>query len=107
MSDIKNDDIDIEEEVEVVTFIDDEGNEFEMEIVDEFEHNEKKYAVLVELVEHEHDENCDCDHEENLFIFELSQNEQNEEEFLPVEDDALLDELIKIIESRFLEEDQQ
>ena len=37
--------------VEVVTFQDDDGNEFDMEIVDEFEHAGRKFAVLAEILE--------------------------------------------------------
>ena len=88
--------------VEVVTFVDDEGNEFEMEIVEEFDHKSKHYAVLAEFSEHDHedhthDENCDCDHEESLYIFEVVKGDDGED-FLSVEDDVLMGELSERVE---------
>ena len=64
MSEIRNDE---EMTVEVVTFQDDDGNEFDMEIVEEFEHNGRKFAVLAEIEDDDcccddcWDDDCDCD----------------------------------------------
>ena len=94
-------DHDHDEVVEVVTFVDDEGNEFEMEIVDEFDHKDKNYAVLIEVRDEENG-----DEEENLYIFEVNKIEDSEEEeFQPIEDDALMDELIVVVESRLFDEE--
>ena len=38
----------MEEERDLVVFSDDEGNEFELEIVDYFDHEGQEYAVLVD-----------------------------------------------------------
>ncbi|MGI6151184.1 MAG: DUF1292 domain-containing protein [Christensenellales bacterium] len=98
--------------VEVVTFQDDDGNEFDMEIVDEFEHAGRKFAVLAEILEDAcGDEACaaccgceDDDEEEALYIFEVI-NGENGEEFVPVEDDNLLDELSTVVENLLFAED--
>lgn len=100
--------------VEVVTFQDDEGNEFDMEIVDEFEHAGRKFAVLAEIHDHDDEEGCDddacaccagCgDEEEALYIFEIV-NGENGEEFVPVEDDNLLDELSTVVENLLFTEE--
>ena len=96
--------------VDVVTFVDDEGNEFDMEIIEEFEHKGKKYAVLAEL-----EEECDCDHEEcdcdcgceeeSLYIFEVVQGEEGEE-FVSIEDDDLMNELRTVVEDMLFEEEE-
>lgn len=98
----KNMEIDEDLMVEVVTFVDDEGNEFEMEIIEELEHKGKKYAVLAEFSEEEHEhkhedgEECDCG-EESLYIFEVVAGEEGED-FLSVDDDVLMGELSEKVE---------
>ena len=121
MSEIRNDE---EMTVEVVTFQDDDGNEFDMEIVEEFEHNGRKFAVLAEIEdddcccddeecscehEHEHEHECGCgcgceDEGESLYIFEIV-NGENGEEFVPIEDDSLMDELSAVVEDMLFAED--
>lgn len=104
--------------IEVVTFVDDEGNEIEMEIIEEFEHKGEKYAVLAEIDDeeeegdgegcscaHTSDETCDCGCEDSLYIFRVVQGEDGEE-FLAIEDDELLDELSVIVEQMFADEPQ-
>jgi len=106
--------------VEVVTFQDDDGNEFDMEIVEEFEHAGRKFAVLAgisddeENGEGEETDSCSCscceceecgdDEEEALYIFEVV-NGENGEEFVPVDDDNLLDELSTVVENLLFAED--
>ncbi|MGN1068321.1 MAG: DUF1292 domain-containing protein, partial [Christensenellales bacterium] len=48
----------MEEERDVVVFSDDEGNEFELEVIDYFDHEDQEYAVLMDT------EDCDCEDEE-------------------------------------------
>ena len=85
----------MEEERDLVTFVDDEGNEFDLEVIDYFEHNGKEYGVLVdpELPD-------DAEYFE-VCIMEIVVNEAEDmEEFIPVEDEALQQELLKIEEER-------
>lgn len=98
----------MEEERDIVVFKDDEGNEFELEVIDYFEHEGQEYAVLMDPVDVDEceceDEECECEDEEcgdsdELYIMKIVTN-GDEEEFLPADDDKL-DELIKIVEARF------
>lgn len=86
-------------EVDVVTFVDDDGKEYEMEVVEYFEHKDKKYALLAEFLDDEalaaHGEDCDC--EDDLFIFEVKEDNEGLE-YVAIEDDDLLDELTVVVE---------
>ena len=108
-----------EETIEVVTFTDDEGKEFDMEIVEEFEHNGRKFAVLAGIEEdeegcsccdcgcdhdHDDDEECDCEGE-SLYIFEIVDGEDGEE-FVAIEVDGLLDELSTVVEDMIFGEEE-
>lgn len=115
MNDNINNHNDDEMLIETVTFEDDEGNTFSMEIVDEFEHKGLQYAVLTDFdEEHEHGEECGCEHgedcscsdeEQNLYIFQVVKTDDGEEDFLPVEDDSLLEELSSVVEGLLLLEE--
>lgn len=85
----------MEDERDLVTFTDEEGNEFDLEVIDYFEHKGKEYAVLVDA---ELPEEPEEDFE--VCIMEIVVNEEEDmEEFIPVDDD-LLDELFAIAEKR-------
>ena len=85
----------MEDERDLVTFTDDEGNEFDLEVIDYFEHEGKEYAVLVDA---ELPEEPEEDFE--VCIMEIIVNEEEDiEEFVPVADDKL-DELFAIAEKR-------
>ena len=85
----------MEDERDLVTFTDEEGNEFELEVIDYFEHKGKEYAVLVDA---ELPDEPEEDFE--VCIMEIVVNEEEDmEEFIPVDDD-LLDELFAIAEKR-------
>ena len=85
----------MEDERDLVTFTDEEGNEFDLEVIDYFEHNGKEYAVLVDAdLPEEPEEDFE------VCIMEIIVNEEEDmEEFVPVPDD-LLDELFAIAEKR-------
>jgi len=85
----------MEDERDLVTFTDEEGNEFDLEVIDYFEHEGKEYAVLVDA---ELPEEPEEDFE--VCIMEIIVNEEEDmEEFVPVPDDKL-DELFQIAEKR-------
>jgi uncharacterized protein YrzB (UPF0473 family) len=85
----------MEDERDLVTFTDEEGNEFDLEVIDYFEHEGKEYAVLVDA---ELPEEPEEDFE--VCIMEIVVNEEEDmEEFVPVDDDKL-DELWAIAEKR-------
>ncbi|MDL2235274.1 DUF1292 domain-containing protein, partial [Christensenellaceae bacterium OttesenSCG-928-L17] len=95
----------MEEERDVVVFADDEGNEFELDVIDYFEHDGQEYAVLMDLSALP-DEECECESEEctcegdehDVYIMKVVVN-GDMEEFLPA-DDELMDTLAEIVESR-------
>lgn len=92
----------MEEERDLVTFVDEDGNEFDLEVIDYFMHNEKEYGVLIDP-----DLPDDADYFE-VCIMEIVQHEEEElEEFLPVEDEALQAELLKIAEERMASWDEE
>ena len=69
-----------EEELDLVTFSDEEGNEFQMEVWDYFEHEGQEYAILFDLES------------------ELKVTVEGEDEiFLPADEDKM-DELTEIVE---------
>ena len=85
----------MEDERDLVTFTDEEGNEFDLEVIDYFEHKGKEYAVLVDAdLPEEPEEDFE------VCIMEIVINEEEDmEEFVPVADDKL-DELFAIAEKR-------
>lgn len=108
-----------EEERDIVEFTDEDGNSLMLEVLDSFFYNGEEFAVLGDVEEdeggceggcehhHEHGEECDHEHEHSLYIMkvETSTDESGEEieEFTPVED-ALMDALIEIVQTRFSED---
>lgn len=107
----------LDTEQDLVVFTDDDGNELTLEVLDYFFYNGKEYAVLSD-VEDElddcedcaagchacSDDSCEHDHpEKNLYIMQVIAVEDDQEEFVPVED-KLLDKLIEVVQTRFEEE---
>lgn len=86
----------MEDERDVVVFEDDAGNELTMEVLDYLAYEGKEYALLTELVEDE-DEDAE-DEEVEVFIMEVRPVGDDQEEFVPVDDD-LAEELLAIFES--------
>ncbi len=92
----------MEEERDLVTFVDADGNEFDLEVIDYFMHNDKEYGVLIDP-----DLPDDAEYFE-VCIMEIVQHEEEElEEFLPVEDEDLQAELLKIAEERMASWDEE
>ncbi len=90
--------MDMDQEVDIVVFEDENGNEVEFEIQFTFEHKGETYAVLTEATEEEPvDEEAP-----DMFILRVVQNGE-EEEFVAVEED-MMDELIGVVEGIFEEE---
>lgn len=80
----------------VITLTDEEGNEQDFELADVIEDGESTYLVLA-LTEDEEKETADDDEEEQeIVIMEVVLDENNEECYEPVTDDALLDRLFEI-----------
>ena len=103
----------MEEERDLVVFSDDEGNEFELEIVDYFDYEGQECAVLVDPESgcgcgcgcECDDEECEGEHEHEhehgaeVYIMKIVVNGEYEE-FLPADEDKM-EALSKIVEERF------
>ncbi len=92
----------MDEERDVVVFEDDAGNELTMEVLDYLSYEGKEYALLTEYVE-EPDE--DSEEPLEVFIMEVVPVGDDQEEFVPVEDE-LADQLIRIFESDDFDDDE-
>lgn len=104
----------MENEQDLVVFTDDDGKELTLEVLDYFFYNGQEYAVLTDVDGegeedgeacdcHECNEDCDHEEEESLYIMKVIAVGDDQEEFVPVEDD-LMETLIKIVQERFEEE---
>lgn len=112
-----------EEDRDIVEFIDEEGGSIELEVIDTFFYNGEEFAVLVDAEEgcdcgceecdhEEHEEGCDCGCEgEDVYLMKIipgtDENGEEIEEFVPVEDDDLMEKLIEVVQTRFMEDDEE
>lgn len=88
------------EERDFVTFTDDDGNDFELDVIEYFEHNGKEYAVLIDADAECgcDDDDCDCEHETTAYIMQVVVNEEDDtEEFISPADEEM-EELVAIVE---------
>lgn len=86
-------------EADLLTLIDDEGNEHEFEIIDELENDDGHFMALVPTQQSPEDISAES---ETYYIFEVVDID-DEEQLQEVEDEALLDRLADIFENRFNE----
>lgn len=109
-----------EEARDLIEGVDEDGNNVLLEVVRYFFYNGEEYVVLGEA--HESDCGCDCEHcdhheedeeeEENavsLYIMKVVPGEEDGEEieeFLPVEDEDLLEKLIEVVQADFEAEEE-
>jgi hypothetical protein len=83
----------------IVTFEDDEGNTFELEIMDYFNYNGNDYVILADIADddsccdHDHDDEgcgcgCGCGHEEtDVYVMQVVPVDEENEEFVPIPED--------------------
>ena len=102
-----------EEILDLIEGVDEDGNNILLEVVRYFFYNGEEYVVLGEAHEGECGcgcEDCDHDHEEddeeavNLYIMKVVEKEEDGEEieeFLPVDDEDLLEKLIEVVQADF------
>ena len=97
----------MEEERDFVVFSDDDGNEFELDVIDYFEHDGQEYAVLMDLAALDEcdcgEEDCDCAAEQDVYIMKIVVHDDMEE-FLPA-DEEKMDVLADIVEKRLMAEE--
>lgn len=112
------DEADLEGDTDLIEGVDEDGNKVLLQVVRYFYYNGEEYVVLGDA-QSEDDCECDCedceschhheadDEEEeavNLYIMKVVpsvEDGEDMEEFVPVEDEALLDKLIKVVQTDF------
>ena len=81
----------------LVSLLDDEGNEYEFEIIEELDYEDKHYYALMPLFEIP-----DEDDMENVYmIFEDILDENGEPQLAEIDDEELLDTLAGLFEEKF------
>ena len=81
----------------LVSLLDDEGNEYEFEIIEELDYEDKHYYALMPLFEIP-----DEDDMENVYmIFEDLLDENGEPQLAEIDDEELLDTLAGLFEEKF------
>ena len=96
----------MEEERDFVVFTDDDGNDFELDVIDYFDYKGEEYAVLMDLSQEcdcESEEECDCQHDVYIMKIIVNEEEDTEEFVSPADED--MDDLIEIVSARLEEED--
>ena len=85
----------MDEERDLVVFEDDAGNELTMEVLDYLCYEGKEYALMTEYVE---DDDDDDEGEIEVMIMEVKPVGEDQEEFLPIDDD-LAEKIMAIFDS--------
>ena len=86
-------------ESNLISLLDDEGNEYEFEIIEELDYNDGHYYALMPLFDMPDDEQEDS---ENVYmIFEDIIDENGEPQLAEIDDEALLDTLAEMFEEKF------
>lgn len=86
--------MDNEYEADLITLLDDEGNEHEFEVIDEIDSDDGHFLALVPT------QSLSAVEPDTYYIFEVVE-EDGEEQLMEVEDEELLDKLAEQFESRF------
>ena len=80
-----------EEETSIITFVDENGEEIQMEYLDCIEYNGKEYLALLPTEEGSNE----------VVILEIEPIDEENENYITVEDDAVLDAVYDIFKDRF------
>ena len=97
------------QELDLITFVNENDEEVTMEVLDYFFYEGEEFAILTEYEECDEDceetceEACDCGHhhEHNVeaFIMRVVAVGEDDEEFLPIEDESLMSKLIDFVQN--------
>ena len=101
---------------DLIEGVDEDGNKVLLQVVRYFFYNGEEYVVLGDAQSEDecgcHCEECEhsCEDDEdaiNLYIMKVVENEaEDTEEFVPVEDEALLGKLIEVVQADFEKDDE-
>ncbi len=89
-------------EKDLVTLVDEDGNEITAEVLDYFFYEGDEYAIMTEYDENA--EEPDEDSASDAFIMKVQPVGEDEEEFIPIEDD-LAETLIEYVNNNFFLDD--
>ena len=79
-------------EENIVVLSDDEGNEIQFEFLDMIEYNSKEYAILLPL------------DEDQVVILELESTDEEQENFVTVDDSAVLEAVFELFKEKYKDE---
>ena len=103
MADEKNIGTPAEEEIEIITLTDENGEDMDFEFLDLVEYEGKRYAVLLPPVEDVEGEDENEDEEVLILQVEDDGNEENES-YVLVDDDDILTAVFDIFKEKFKDE---
>ena len=92
-------------ESNLISLLDDEGNEYEFEIIEELDYNDGHYYALMPLFDMPDDE--DEDSENVYMIFEDIIDENGEPQLAEIDDEVLLDTLAEKFDEALEDEDDE
>ncbi len=90
-------------EADLISLEDEDGNEYEFEILDEIDYKDGHYYALMPLFDMP-EEGISSD--STYMIFEAVEDENGEQQLAEIEDDDLLDEIAEIFEANFDAEEE-
>jgi uncharacterized protein YrzB (UPF0473 family) len=99
----------MEKEIKMVTITDDEGNNIELEVLEEFEHKGKKYVLLLEESDCTCGDECDCEEgecDDRIYIYEVQKDEEDNDKYIEITDEKVMEELVKTAEKLLYKEDK-
>ncbi len=85
-------------EADLVSLLDDDGNEYEFEVLDEIDYEEGHYYALMPLFDLPDQE---IESGSTYMIFEAVENENGEPQLAEIDNEELLDEIAAVFESNF------
>ena len=86
------------EDVDLISLLDDEGNEYEFEVLDEIDYKDGHYYALMPTFDLP---DQDIESGSTYMIFEAVEDENGEPQLAEIEDVDLLDEIAEIFENNF------
>ena len=105
------------ENADLIEGVDEDGNTILLEVIRYFFYNGEEYVILGEAqtTDQDHD-HSECGHEDcaeevtvELYVMKVVPSEEDDdmEEFVPVEDEDLLEQLIRVAEATFDEDEPE
>ena len=103
MSENKNFEQEEYEDVDLISLTDDEGNEYEFEVLDEIDYKDGHYYALMPTFDLPDE---DIESGSTYMIFEAVEDENGDPQLAEIEDEDLLDDIAEIFENRFDESEE-